>query len=187
MQILFTKTVINNTIVLKQYKGGFGMIDLIKVKDGDIKVSSFTLAEGFNVDKRSIDNLIQKNTDTLSRWGDVDKVIGRSQATSKRGGHNKVEYFLNEQQTMYILTYTKRTKHTDAFRVRLIDAFIELRKQANGAQELLNQSIKMLEQSEKAGSNWGKLGQKIKQERKPILETIENAHKLLQIELKFEG
>lgn len=162
------------------------MIDLIKVDDNDIRVSSFVLAEGFNVDKRSIDNLINKNKDTLSRWGDVEKIIGRSGNTSKRGGHNRVEYLLNEQQTMYLLTYTKRTKQTDEFRVKLIDAFIELRSKASSYQKLLNEAEKLLEMSKEAGSNWGKLGQKIKQERKPILKAIDNAYKLLQIEIKFE-
>jgi phage regulator Rha-like protein len=163
------------------------MEDLIIFRGGKALVSSSVLANGFELGQRSIDRLIKTNAETLKNWGEVETSIGGTSNPSNRGGHNKIDYLLNEQQAMLIMTYTRKTQKTDDFRVSLINAFMGLKSSVLNAEGLLNESIRMLEKNKQAGSNWGHLGSKIKQERKPLLETIEAANRLLQIEFKFEG
>ena len=163
------------------------MDSLIMIEDGIAKVSAFTLAEGFGINSRSMDRLIKRNIDTLNGWGQVEKLVGGSSRHSKQGGHNKVEYFLNEQQALLVMMYTGRTEKTNKFRVDVINAFMDLKKGALTARGLLDESIKMLDANKQAGSNWGVLSNRIKQERKPILASIENANDLLQVKFNFEG
>ena len=163
------------------------MSSLLMVENGVAKVSAFTLAEGFGINTRSMDRLIKRNMETLIGWGQVEKIVGGSTSRSQQGGHNKIEYLLSEQQALLVMMYTGKSEKTNNFRVDVINAFMELKKGALTARGLLDESIKMLDANKQAGSNWGVLGNRIKQERKPILESIVNANDLLQVKFNFEG
>lgn len=159
------------------------MTEIITFKDKTPLVSHEVLERGFGLKERSMSRLIRNNSSFLEKFGDI--VIGGIPNPGKHGGHNKKEYLLNEEQAMFVMTLTRSTKETLDFRFNLIKEFSSMKKSLVSAENLLMQSLKLLDENKAAGSNWGRLGSKIKQERKPILESIESANKLLQIELKF--
>jgi phage regulator Rha-like protein len=162
------------------------MSDLLKVVNNNAYVSNFKLADGFGLDVRSINRLITDNTESLLLWGDLIKEVGVISNHSKQGGHNKITYLLNEQQAMYLMTYTRRNEKTDKFRIDLINAFMKLRENSASGFKLLLEAEKLMNEYKERSSGWGKFGVELKKQKPLIHKALENAEKLAQRELNLE-
>lgn len=98
------------------------MKHLTTVNDNKVVVDSITISEGFMIEHRSITRLINSHLNGLEKFGKV-----RFEITPSKSGQKQSVVYLNEQQTMLLLTYTKSNPKTDEFREKLVKDFYRMK------------------------------------------------------------
>jgi phage regulator Rha-like protein len=99
------------------------MKDLASIVDGQPMADSRDLVDVFGIQHRSIYRLIKIHEVKLKRFGKV-----RFEITSSDSGQNQSMAYLNEAQSILLLTYTKSNEKTDGYRIKLVSDFIKLRE-----------------------------------------------------------
>ena len=164
------------------------MKKIVSVKNKEAVISSIVMSEGFGLKIAPFHQLISKHSESLECFGEINKVIGLAGNTTNtpRGGKNKVTYWLNENQAIFIMTYTRKTEQTNQFRIDLIKAFSKLKNEANHVQSLLLEAQRLMRDYKVRGKDWSDFGRELNK-RKPLIAcALEDAEKLSQLELGFE-
>ena len=159
------------------------MKQIVSMKNKKVVISSRVMADGFGLKIVSLHKLIDKHIESLKCFGLVDKVFGliSNQTNTPRGGKNKVTYWLNENQAIFIMTYTRKTEQTNQFRIDLIKAFSKLKNEANHVQSLLLEAQRLMRDYKMKGQDWSDFGRELNK-RKPLIAcALEDAEKLSQL------
>jgi len=91
-------------------------------------VDSRIIAEGIDVDHKTTINLIKKYKNKLERWGVI--VFENAKPTTRsQGGRPEKYVFLNESQTIFLLTLSRNTEIVVRFKSNLTDLFQKYRDQ----------------------------------------------------------
>ena len=148
------------------------MKKIVSMKNKEAVISSIVMSAGFGLKLAPFHQLIGKHSESLECFGEINKVIGLASDTTNtpRGGKNKVTYWLNESQAIFIMTYTKKTEKTNQFRIELIKAFSKLKNEASHVQSLLLEAQRLMNEYKLKGQDWSDFGRELKK-RKPLLET----------------
>ncbi len=101
------------------------MKDLAKMVSGQPMADSRDLVDVFGIQHRSIYRLIKTHENKLKEFGKV-----RFEITSSESGQNQSMAYLNEPQSILLMTYTKSNEKTDSYRVKLVSDFMKLREYA---------------------------------------------------------
>ena len=112
------------------------MQTLINQINNELRVSSIDMADGFGIESRSANKLIQKYMEEFQEHGDVyqqvgkrgkiDKVAGKFVRTSNADenlGNLKLTYFLNEDQCSFLGALARNSDVTVKFKSSVIKAF----------------------------------------------------------------
>ena len=94
------------------------MKDLTVIKDKQAVVCSDDLAKGFELEHRSLRQLIKRHEAKLKKYGKVTFQMQPSES-----GQKQSVTYLNEKQALLIMTYTRSNESTDYYRMKLIDDF----------------------------------------------------------------
>lgn len=103
--------------------------DIVEIYDGEARVGTFFVSEGFERDHRLVLKLIRKHEERFVRFGPL-KV--RNRRSGKRGGRPIEEILLNEDQAMFLGTLFRNSKMVLDFKERLIHNFRKVRNQLSG-------------------------------------------------------
>ena len=98
---------------------------LIEEVNGEARVSSKIIAENVGVEHDSVVRLIKKHLSHIEEFGRVGFEI---RASEKGQGTNV--YFLNEEQSTFLLSLMKNSDTVIHFKKNLVRAFYSLKKQA---------------------------------------------------------
>ena len=163
------------------------MNNLLTKMQGTIVISNHKLADGFGVEVRAINKLIETHRPSIESFGVLDKVIGNtgSESNIPRGGKNKITYWLNKNQAMFLITYTKKTEKTNQFRIDLINAFDKLNSEIKHASSLLLEAQKLMNDYQLKGKDWSAFGKQLKIRKPLIARALRDAEQLSQMELKI--
>lgn len=99
-----------------------------RAENGELTVSSLTVAEGSGVEHRAVLQLIMKRTLELEQFGQV--------AFEMRAGYNNAQVrvaLLNEPQATLLMSFQKNTAEVIAFKVALVKGFFEMARQLQSA------------------------------------------------------
>lgn len=102
------------------------MNDLVMIKSDEVYTTSEIIAEGAEVNYRSVQRLIEKYENDLSEFGRVRFQITPFETNG--GIQNKKLYYLNEEQAALIITYLKNTEVVRRFKKELVRQFFAMRK-----------------------------------------------------------
>ena len=94
------------------------MKDLTVIKNKQAVVCSDDLAKGFELEHRSLRQLIKRHEAKLKKYGKVTFQMQPSES-----GQKQSITYLNEKQALLIMTYTRSNESTDYYRMKLIDDF----------------------------------------------------------------
>lgn len=100
----------------------------ILTRNGDLVISSETIAEGSGVEHRAVLQLIHNNLPDFEDFGQV--------AFEMRAGYNNAQVriaLLNEQQATLLMTFQRNTDQVRAFKKALVRAFFEMARQVTPA------------------------------------------------------
>ncbi|MSN96770.1 hypothetical protein F1B92_06280 [Campylobacter sp. FMV-PI01] len=84
------------------------MSNLVSIFKGEPSVSHLVIAENTHAKARSVRLLIDKHLDDFKEFGKVSFEMTKPQNSEFGGRPNKI-FYLNEQQSMLILTYLQNT------------------------------------------------------------------------------
>ena len=107
-----------------------------RAENGELTVSSLTVAEGSGVEHRAVLQLIMKRTLELEQFGQV--------AFEMRAGYNNAQVrvaLLNEPQATLLMSFQKNTAEVIAFKVALVKGFFEMAEQIKNAPALSDDQI----------------------------------------------
>jgi len=102
--------------------------NLISVHDGDLRISSFDLSQQTNVPHRSIKILLKKyNSHFLEIGNIVLKYNNSNSEKSTKRGPKAQEVFLNETQSIFLMTLLKNNMQIAKFKLWLSKEFMKQR------------------------------------------------------------
>lgn len=101
--------------------------NLVTMFNGVPSVSHIAIAENTHSKARSVRLLIDKHIDDFKEFGEVSFEMTKPQNNEFGGRPNKI-YYLNEQQSMLILTYLQNTPIVREFKKALIKEFYLIRE-----------------------------------------------------------
>ena len=104
-------------------------INIIEHTDGELRVSSFIIAEQTERDHEPVLRLIRDNVEDFESFGRVSFENG---PFATAGGVQRKSYaLLNEQQATLLITFMRNTPVVRAFKVALIQEFYRMRQALN--------------------------------------------------------
>jgi phage regulator Rha-like protein len=108
-----------------------GELMLVEEVSGEARVSSKVISENTDRQHKNIKETIEKYHEQLSHFG---KVPFQTEATES--GQSEKVFYLNEDQSIFILTCLKNNEKVIGFKFNLVKAFSALKKVANEKIEL---------------------------------------------------
>lgn len=97
-------------------------MSLVEVKKNDTTTNSLIIAEGVGNEHRAVMQLIRKHENDLNEFGTLAFQMRKS------GGRPTEFCYLNESQTLFLLTLMRNNKVVTKFKKELVKEFIRMRK-----------------------------------------------------------
>lgn len=126
--------------------------ELYKTENGQLTVSSLTIADGAGVEHKAVMQLVRTYEADLTRFGGVTFEMRPFETPG--GTQNRAVAMLNEQQATLVMTYQRNTAKVREFKQALILAFFEMAQQ-------LAAPLRELSFEEKMAEVMGTLNQRI--------------------------
>jgi len=99
------------------------MEKIVKLIDRDLVVDSRMLAEGFEVEHRAVKQLLRKHEEAFTRAGLVAFQMSRT-----KNGREESFCYLNERQSILLVTLMRNSDIVVAFKEKLVNDFLNTRK-----------------------------------------------------------
>lgn len=122
-------------------------IEIVNI-NGELLVDSRLIAEEMDINHKSLKDTIRKYQTDFEQFGKVAFETAPSKASDGRGS-GETFYYLNEDQSYLLLTYSNNSDKTRELKIKLIKSFKNAReskieKQVNSTDELLIKLIGMV-------------------------------------------
>jgi phage regulator Rha-like protein len=101
------------------------MKTLVQVVSDELKVSHRDIADGTNNQAKNIAELINKYKDRFDRFGNIEKDVEIINAGN--GSTQKITFWLNEDQTTFLITLLRNNEIVLDFKFRLVQEFRKMK------------------------------------------------------------
>lgn len=113
-------------------------MELVMLHNNEPATTSLAIAEGVGMPHASVIKLVRKYLPQLETFGSLGFEIRVMRPDGRGGQHGEVAY-LNEPQSTLLITFMRNSEVVVQFKLRLVQAFFELRRQLTDAQSQANQ------------------------------------------------
>ena len=111
---------------------------IVFIQKNDVFTNSKIIAEGTKIGHRHIKTAIKKHIDRFKKFGSINVAYAteiESENKIKKSGRKEEFYFLNEQQSTFLITLLKNTDDVLDFKEELVRQFFAMREELRKRQK----------------------------------------------------